>query len=87
MLTSINNPKAVVDGRTIYEIFDLSGSLVHVDKLSGGGQSASETDHVTGPSSTLARITDGVVTYLHNDPVGYTGYIQCMTVSNRAATG
>lgn len=76
-----------MDGRTIYEIFDLSGSLVHVDKLSGGGQSAPETDYVPGPSGTLARISEGVGTYLYNDPVGYTGYIQCMTVSNRAATG
>ena len=67
---NLRRVKSIVDSKTIYNVFDLSGALVHVEKLSGGGQSASKTDYVPGPSGTLARITNNAVTYLHNDPVG-----------------
>lgn len=67
---NLRRVKAIVDSKTVYNVFDLSGALVHVEKLSGGGQAAGKTDYVQGPSGTLARITNNAVTYLHNDPVG-----------------
>ena len=47
-------------------IYDASGTLVHVDKVSDG----EKTDYVTGPMGTLVRITNGKVTYLHPDHLG-----------------
>ncbi len=58
--------KAVVNGKTIYSVYDASGALVHIDAITDGNK----TDYVTGPSGSLARIKNNVVTYLHPDYLG-----------------
>lgn len=63
---NLKRARAQVDGKTIYNVYDLSGALVHVDKATDN----EETDYVSGPKGTLARITNNVVTYLHSDPLG-----------------
>jgi RHS repeat-associated protein len=67
---NLKRVRAQVDGKTSYNVYDLSGTLVHVKKHTGWGAEAGETDYVRGPSGTLARITNNVVTYLHNDHLG-----------------
>ncbi|CUS47917.1 MAG: RHS repeat-associated domain protein [Idiomarinaceae bacterium HL-53] len=44
----------------------MSGTLVHIDEVTSG----KETDYISGPNGTLARITNGVTTYLHPDILG-----------------
>ncbi len=58
--------KAVVNGKTIYNVYGASGSLEHIDAVTDGNK----TDYVSGPSGGLARIEDNVVTYLHPDYLG-----------------
>lgn len=57
---------SVVNGKTIYNVYDASGALIHVDADTDN----KVTDYVTGPMGTLARITNGTVTYLHPDHLG-----------------
>ena len=58
--------KSIINGQTIYNVYDASGALVQIDKATDG----EVTDYVTGPTGTLARITNDVVTYLHPDHLG-----------------
>ena len=62
--------KSVVNGKTIYNVYDLSGRLAHVDEITDG----KETDYLHGMGQTLARIKDSgngdVFTYLHPDHLG-----------------
>jgi len=51
--------------KTIYNVYDAAGRLVHVDEVGGG-----ETDYLHGMGQTLARIKDGTFTYLHPDHLG-----------------
>jgi len=63
---NLKRVKSVVNGRTIYNIYDASGRLVHIDAVTDN----KKTDYVSGPNGTLARITNNVVTYLHPDHLG-----------------
>ena len=58
--------KSIINGQTIYNVYDASGALVQIDKATDG----EVTDYVTGPTGTLARITNDMVTYLHPDHLG-----------------
>lgn len=52
--------------KTIYNIYDAGGALVHIFKASENKR----TDYVAGPAGTLARIANGHETYLHPDHLG-----------------
>lgn len=63
--------------KTIYNIYDSGGALVHIFKASEN----KKTDYVTGPTGTIARVTNGQeagsgatgiekVTYMHPDHLG-----------------
>lgn len=53
--------KSVVNGRTIYNVYDASGALVHIDAVHDN----KKTGYISGPMGTLARITNNTETYLH----------------------
>ena len=55
--------KSVVNGKTIYNVYDASGALVHIDAVSDN----KKTDYIAGGGMSLARISNNVVTYLHNE--------------------
>ena len=61
--------KSVVGGKTTYSVYDASGTLVHIDNTTTN----KKTDYVAGGGMSLARITNNVVTYLHNDHLGSLG--------------
>ena len=63
---NLKRVKSVVNGKTTYNVYDASGSLVHVSAITEN----KKTDYVTGPMGTLARITNDAVTYLHPDHLG-----------------
>ncbi|MEP1230087.1 MAG: RHS repeat-associated core domain-containing protein [Litorimonas sp.] len=76
---NLKRVKSVVNGKTIYNIYDAGGALVHVDAVSDG----EETDYVSGPMGALARYktqeagsgsaatgTQDEITYIHNDHLG-----------------
>ena len=54
--------KSVVGGKTIYNVYDASGTLIHVFDQSANKR----TDYI----GEIARITNGNVTYLHKDHLG-----------------
>ena len=60
--------KSVVNGVTRYNVYDQSGQLAHVEE--DDGNYASETDYLTAGGMTLARIKNGVFTYMHADHLG-----------------
>jgi len=74
---NLKRVKSVVNGKTIYNVYDASGSLVHIDAVSDN----KKTDYVSGPNGSLARITNNVVTYLHADHLG-----TAMSTSNSSGT-
>jgi len=63
---NLKRVKSVVNGKTIYNVYDAGGALVHVHELSGNAK----TDYVSGPTGALARIKNNAVTYLHPDHLG-----------------
>lgn len=67
---NLKRVKHNVGGETIYNIYDKSGSLVHIDNLTKG----EKTDYVKALEMTLARIktvgSTDTTSYLHNDHVG-----------------
>lgn len=63
---NLKRVKSVIDDEVIYNVYDASGSLAHVYKQTDGA----ETDYVSGPNGTLARIANDVITYLHHDHLG-----------------
>jgi len=71
---NLKRVKSVIDGQTIYNVYDLSGALVHIetgdDPNTANKNETGETDYVSGPQGTLARIKNGIVTYLHPDHLG-----------------
>lgn len=58
--------KAVVDGKQIYNVYDSTGRLVHINNTSDN----KVTEYIHGAGKTLARFTNNEVTYLHNDHLG-----------------
>ena len=76
---NLKRVKSVVNGKTIYNVYDYGGKLVHVDEATDG----KETDYLHGMGQTLARIKNGEFTYLHPDHLGspQTGTSEAGTVS------
>jgi len=54
--------RSIVNGKTIYNVYDASGTLTHVDAVTDN----KKTDYI----SKVARISNGVITYLHPDHLG-----------------
>jgi RHS repeat-associated protein len=54
--------KSDINGKVIYNVYDASGTLIHVDDLG----TSKKTDYI----GKIARITNGNVTYLHKDHLG-----------------
>jgi len=61
---NLKRVKSVVNGQTIYNVYDISGKLIHVK--SGND----ETDYIDGPLGPLARIKNDEVTWIHPDHLG-----------------
>ena len=77
------NMKRVVNrvgGETIYNVYDSSGTLVHVDKgktiiipfddLVIAARAKNETDYIRVAGTTVARVTKGEPTFLHPNHLG-----------------
>ena len=58
--------KSVVNGVTIYNVYDASGALIHVYNKSKN----EKTDYISAGGMSVARVTNNVPTYLHNDHLG-----------------
>jgi len=65
--------KAVVDNKTIYNVYNIAGELVHVHELTGD----KKTDYVRLGGQTVARVrgvtggsTSANITYVYNDHLG-----------------
>ncbi len=58
--------KSVVDGKTIYNVYDSAGRLIHIDNVTD----SEKTDYIFAGGMTIARVKNGVTTYLHNDQLG-----------------
>jgi len=63
---NLKRVKSVVNGKTIYNVYDVGGNLVHVDAVTDN----KKTDYITGPNGSLARYTNNVITYLHPNHLG-----------------
>jgi len=63
---NLKRVKSVIDGKTIYNVYDAAGALIHVDEATDG----KETDYLHGMGQTLARIKNDEFTYLHPDHLG-----------------
>ena len=71
-----------MDDKIIYNVFDASGALVHIDHINGGASinvcltSCSDidipnsTDYIRANGMTIARLENGKPTYLHPDHLG-----------------
>lgn len=72
--------KAKVDGKTIYNVYDASGSLVHVDKMNMvvvpygdlivPVAASNATEYIQAAGMTVARINNDKPTYLHSNHLG-----------------
>jgi RHS repeat-associated protein len=65
-------------GKTIYNVYDAGGTLVHIDNVTDG----KKTDYIKAGSLTIARVENNVPTYLHNDHLG-----SAQTGTNAAGNG
>ncbi|MDY6976666.1 MAG: RHS repeat-associated core domain-containing protein [Pseudomonadota bacterium] len=63
---NLKRVKATVSGKTIYNVYNLAGQLIHIDDVSTGKR----TDYVNAGSMTIARVMNNVPTYVHHDIVG-----------------
>jgi RHS repeat-associated protein len=59
---NLKRVKAVVAGKTIYNVYDAGGTLVHVDEATDGNK----TDYI----GKIVRIKNGTPTWLHMDHLG-----------------
>ncbi|MEP3891128.1 MAG: RHS repeat-associated core domain-containing protein [Hellea sp.] len=58
--------KSVVNGKTIYNVYDVTGRLTHVDEWTDGKM----TDYMHAAGMTIARIENNKFAYLHPDHLG-----------------
>ena len=63
---NLKRVKATVAGKTLYNVYNLAGQLIHIDDASRGKR----TDYVNAGSMTIARVINNVPTYVHHDIVG-----------------
>jgi len=67
---NLKRVKSVINSKTIYNVYNLAGKLVHIDNRGSATDPAIETDYISIGSMTVARIEDGTATYLHHDSLG-----------------
>ncbi len=78
---NLKRVKSVVNGKTIYNIYDASGTLVHVHDVSANQQ----TSYVSVNGMTVARIGNNFIpSYVHND---HQGSPRMMSSNSGAALG
>ena len=65
---NLKRVKSVINGVTRYNVYDKDGKLAHVEE--GDDNYTSETDYLHAAGMPLARIKDGVYTYMHPDHLG-----------------
>ncbi len=58
--------KSDINGKIIYNIFDHAGALMEVYDTS----TMTRTDYIRAGGTTVARVSNGVATYLHQDTLG-----------------
>ncbi|MEM1381486.1 MAG: RHS repeat-associated core domain-containing protein [Pseudomonadota bacterium] len=58
--------KQVIDGVTIYSVYNRAGQLIHRDNVTTG----EETDYISAAGMSIARVTNGTVTTLYTDHLG-----------------
>ena len=63
---NLRRVKQVIDGKTVYSIYDQSGALLTRDDVTSG----QVTDHLSLGGQTLVRITNGTASYPLNDHMG-----------------
>jgi RHS repeat-associated protein len=63
---NLKRVKSTVGGKTIYNVYDSAGKLVHIDNVT----SNKKTDYISIGQMTVARVENNVPTYLHNDSLG-----------------
>ncbi|MBO9489465.1 hypothetical protein J7384_03725 [Endozoicomonas sp. G2_1] len=63
---NLKRVRAQVAGKTIYNVYNLAGQLVHIDNVSSGKR----TDYVSAGKMTIARVINNAPTYVHHDNVG-----------------
>jgi|SaaInl0LU_22_DNA_1037365.scaffolds.fasta_scaffold01182_1 RHS repeat-associated protein len=63
---NLKRVKLVVNGKTIYNVFDQSGKLVLVDEQTDNNT----TEYIHAAGQTIARIKNNIITYLHADHLG-----------------
>ena len=63
---NLKRVKSVINGKTIYNVYNLAGKLMHIDNRATNKQ----TDYVSIGSMTVARIENNSPTYLHHDVLG-----------------
>lgn len=68
---NLKRVKSVVNGATIYNVYDAAGTLVYVNKLAHAGNSEEKIDYVHAAGMNIARANLGIsLTYLHSDHLG-----------------
>jgi YD repeat-containing protein len=63
---NLKRVKSTIDGKTIYNVYDLSGTLVHIFDVTKN----EKTDYVKAGSMTVARVVNNNPIYLHSDALG-----------------
>jgi RHS repeat-associated protein len=63
---NLKRVKSVINGKTRYNIYNLSGQLVHIYDLSKN----EKTDYIKLGNMTIARVVNNQPTYLHFDALG-----------------
>ena len=58
--------KSVVNGKTTYSVYGLSGNLLYLDKVTDN----KKIEYIHAAGKTIARIENGVPGYTHNDLLG-----------------
>ena len=65
---NLKRVRAQVDGKTIYNVYNKAGTLVHVDEVTD----SDKTDYIRAGGMMIARVKDGTPTYVHLDHLGST---------------
>lgn len=61
--------KASVEGKVIYNVYNLAGQLIHIHDINGPDNKG-RTDYISAGGKTIARVKDNVPTYVHHDSLG-----------------
>jgi RHS repeat-associated protein len=67
---NLKRVKSNINGKLTHSIYDISGKLVQTKVIANTNNPTELTEYIEGANGTLARLTNGIVTYLHNDILG-----------------